>query len=284
MTYLSLHTVLTGLLMMTKMNEMELVFSNYKEPLKKVEGGFGYWGALGMTANGSLVQCHECGKLVKNLGIHAFNAHGLRAMEYRDKYKLSHTTSLVSETFRNELKANMLRYLASLTPQERKKRANHLKSFLKQGHTVKQSLESKNKHGYCPDQLLQKILDVKKILGRVPTTKEFRDEMNKIGKGRAFILIYNTFGSWNKALQLLKLPINEKQYTTRWNDETLLGLLKEFYERHNRLPTKSDCLRGLLPSLMLYRTHFGGLPRARRLAGLPLSIGYAAPALYKKRK
>lgn len=50
-------------------NPKDLILGPYKLPLKKVEEGFGYYGAISLTADNKYIQCHVCGRLRKNLSL-----------------------------------------------------------------------------------------------------------------------------------------------------------------------------------------------------------------------
>ena len=99
-------------------NNATLVLVNYKEPLIEVEKGFGYLGALRMTQDGTLMECHVCGQLYKDVGRHVNNAHNITATQYREKFQLARTTALVSEAEREERKRRAMKYFKSLTRDE----------------------------------------------------------------------------------------------------------------------------------------------------------------------
>lgn len=242
---------------------MELTVANYKLPLKKTT--FGYLGTLSFTKDGTKVQCHICGELVEQLAWHARRAHSLTPEQYRNAFDLAKGTSLISEDLRKRLAINGMNRWNSMTKQER---ATFTKPRSHENHYKGASLETKNKRGHCPDQLLQKIKDFKIERGRVPSLREFRLEMNRKRNGGVVAMIYNTFGSWNTALKLAKLKINAPTQK-RYSDDVLLKSLKVFFDVHQKIPTKSDAARGLIPDIGAYRNHFGGIVRARKLAGLP---------------
>lgn len=59
-----------------------LIYENYKEPLKAIpkSEGFGYYGTLATTADKRLVQCHICGELRSKDAV--------RAKKRRERIKL----------------------------------------------------------------------------------------------------------------------------------------------------------------------------------------------------
>lgn len=258
--------------------ESGLTFKHYKEPLLKVpkKDGFGFYGALLMTEDGDKCQCHICGKLFSGLSRHVNQAHKINVFDYREKFMLARSTALVSETFRDRLKQNTLDWIA----REEKKNGKHWRekmykkigkmgSLKRRNHyQPKESLESKNKKGTCPDQLLAKIQEVAKKIGKTPTLHEFIFET---GGQRFKHLIFVTFGSWLNALKMAKLQPREHSGTgvmRKYSDEELLEYLQIFAQENNRIPTYSDCRRGLLPTYEVFTRRFGSMPKAREIAGV----------------
>lgn len=261
--------------------EEGLILGPYKEPLKTVEGGFGYLGALTFDTLGK-VQCHICGELFDNLAGHINNKHELSAKEYRVKYDLALGTRLISERYREEKKNNHLRYLMGLTPEQRHEhRARALKAIARLNEnrakgiyasSPQTSLEQKNKRGICPDQLLEVIRRAHDHYGHTPTLREFETLMSC----RYREPIKRTFGGWNKAVIQAGLRLHTGKMgapkgvpRVRYTDEELLDYLRVFYQENGRIPTAGDCNRGLLPSYESYRGHFGSFPEARKKAGIP---------------
>ncbi len=253
-----------------------LTIKNYKEPLKKIpkEEGFGYYGTICATTDGTKLQCHICGELFDSLSLHIFQAHKISTGEYKDKFQLARQTALVSESRREKRKQVSLawvekqknkygenwRYEVCFKPKKTydRKKIKHYKG----------TLETKNKRGTCPDQLLSKIHEVEKKLGRTPSFVEF---MNETGGQRYSSLIVRTFGTWIQALKMAKLQPKEriaKSVKTRYTDEELLEYLVNFARENQSVPTWSDFNRGLLPTFGIYTKRFGSIEKARELAGV----------------
>lgn len=242
------------------MNEF-LTLKHYKEPLKEVKGGFGFYGAIQVTLDGSKIQCHECGELFGNVGLHAWHRHDLTATAYKEKYQLSPSTALISEQDRLERKERALRQFMSMTKKEREAWSKKGRKLSMRSHR-KESLELKNKKGTCPDQLLGHINEAADAIGHVPSKKEFIEFW---GSQRYVHLIYKTFGSYRKAVEQAKLIPRGTPY---YSDEELLEKLRSFKEMNGIIPTGTDCKRNLLPSRKTYQRRFGGLAKARSLAGI----------------
>ena|SRR3990167_8808946 len=256
-----------------------LVLNNYKEPLKKVENGFGYYGAVLLTLNGEKIQCHICGRLFNSVGAHLKDAHKINAVEYKNKFQLAQGTALISEKLRNVLKEQRLAYYHSglrykFTAEQRQRSKEILIENNKKRKGWKMPLEIKNKYGTCPEQTLAKISECKEKIGYVPSRIEFQ---NFCGGQRYLHLAKTHFGSWTNALK--KISLNNKPFkrgqVQKRSDEELLKSLKDFWEITKKIPTESESRRGNLPYGDLYRRRFGGWIKARELAGVPHpSVGH----------
>lgn len=255
-----------------------LVLVNYKEPLIQVKKGHGYVGALRMTQDGQLLECHVCGKLFDDVGRHANSAHKLTAVKYREKFQLARMTSLVSEAGRERRKRAGMLFWHSLTKEQRrehkKKSMERYAAWLKKnpnGGKFKIRLETKNERGSCPDQIADQIQKCAKALGHTPSKGEFLDWS---GSQRYIHLARSTFGGWHKAIAYAGLKPKAKYAHTKGkkmhlrSDDELLELLSLFHQETGRVPSHTDFKRGLLPSQEIYIRRFGTIPNARRLAGI----------------
>ncbi len=252
-----------------KVGDNFLTLGHYKEPLTALpEGqGFGFYGALLGSLDGEKVQCHICGGVYKFLGGHVRQSHKMDPVDYREQFQLAYMTSLVSEKERERRKKIMLDYLATRPKGWLKKaKLNASKGGLMSkgttGHQLR--LESLNKRGVCPEQLLAKIKEIKEKLKKVPSLKEF---VAACGTQRYKHLIFKVYGSWNQALEKLNLstkPSARDAYTKK----ELLDALKDFYKNTGLIPTRTDCVRHLLPSYSVYFRNFGGMKQARFAANI----------------
>lgn len=252
-----------------------ITIKNYKEPLKKIpkSKGVGWFGTLACTIDGEYVQCHVCGKFLASLPGHIYQSHKIKIAEYRERYELSPSTSLVAETERLRMRQEGLRSWAKMTVEQRehfRKKADKARQEGKMAHGKTITLETKNKRGTCPDQLLETIKRCAKEIGHTPSKKEFID----FHKSQRFVhLIYKTFGNWPNAIKMAKLqpkkyesPNNYRVYS----DDELLEYLTIFADENNRLPTFTDFKRDYLPSYDIYIRRFGSIKRARVAAGIAM--------------
>lgn len=261
----------------------ELIFYNYKEPLKKIKNGHGYYGVILSNKEGTKIQCHICGELYAELQAHVRQHHKVPVREYKEKYELAFTTSLVSEQIRTDRKIQTINWLNSMSADEKKKmREQQRKNWLAwrkkktQRNQPKQTLETKNKRGTCPDQLLAKINEVAKAIGHSPTKNDFIDYW----KSQKYVhIIYKTFGSWDKAKQmagqqiLTSNSVKQQKSWKRYTREELIEYMQVFYQENNRPPTETDCRRGLVPDSAVYKRMFGSMQNARNEAGIKEQVG-----------
>lgn len=257
-----------------------LTLKNYKEPLTKIKDGYGWYGTIAITTNGSQIQCHICGKLVEALPGHIYNTHKINTKAYKEKFGLGYGSALVSENIRIREKQRTLNFLKTLTDHEKKAYRQRQVQRLKDNrhkmkpHGYKKTLEHMNKDGSCPDQTLDQIKKVYEKVGHVPSKKEFIDEMD----GQRYVhLIYKHFGSWNKAIEMCKFnkendhrfdPQDKGKRKNRYTDEELLEYLRIYAEENRQIPTVTDFRRNLLPNYSCYISRFGTIEAARRLAGV----------------
>jgi len=254
-----------------------LVLLNYKEPLKKVTDGHGFYGAITVTKDGKGVQCHICGLLFSSVKDHIRHAHNISVPQYKEQFQLSDTSALISEELRQRFIDSSNTWYASLSPKEkealREKRRRGIIAYLKKhpegfAHGKSLRLEARNKRGTCPDQLLEKIRGIKEKLGHTPSKEEFIRET----KTQRFVhIIYKTFGSWSTAVRMSGMDAKEKHNASKgkhYTRDQLLDYLKIYYQENNRPPSASDCRRSLIPSLESYINRFGSFHNARLAAGI----------------
>lgn len=255
---------------------------HYKEPLTEIKNGFGYYGCLLSSTDGEKVQCAICGGLYGELSKHITPKHGITAREYKEKYGLAYSTALISEKIRESRKQTTLVWVEKMKRQHGADWRMYLRTMGQKGNLARRTtaqprltLESKNKRGTCPDQLLDRIIKVKEEIGHTPSKDEF---IAATGTQRYVHLIYKTFGSWTGAVSKagLRPKPNMGNLTERvgnqqkpyYEDEELLEYLRIFYEQNNKIPTETDCRRGMIPPSTTYARRFGSLVIARERAGI----------------
>lgn len=258
-----------------KTNQEDLVFAYYKEPLKEIPKGegFGYYGALLQNKEGTKIQCHICGDLFPMIGNH-LKMHETNAKEYRTEFELAKTTALVSDVTREKMRIGYVNWVSRMSPKEHRIYIERMRNNAKaldnhrDGFKAGIRLETRNKRGTCPAQLLQKIVDVAFELERTPTKREF---MDVVGGGKYMTPILKTYGTWSNAVALTGLAKAERKpefrLQRRYSDEDLLEYLRNFSETNRRVPMTTDFRRGILPLAKTYYERFGNIENARKLAG-----------------
>lgn len=252
----------------TTLSPDEIYYKDYKEPLKKVETGYGYMGTVAYSKSMDKVQCHICGLAFEALGQHIYSGHKIKTADYKKQFGLSPATALIGERLRDiHIKRAMHIYAENSDKliEGRKEFYKTHKGKLDRTRS-KQSLEYKNLNGTCPDQLLDKIQKLAERLHKTPSTPEF---IREYGSEKYYDRIRETFGSWENALRMLHMKGVTQEQIERHEPAKLLEYLRNFYKIHGRLATTSDARRALIPSCTTYQKKFGTMNEARILAGLP---------------
>lgn len=246
----------------------KVAFYKYKEPLQKINNGFGFQGVLIYSKNRDKIQCHICGKFFRALNnYHLQKIHKITAAEYKEQFGLRQTTALIGEGTREKLLHRLDNMPESYWIQKMKslKRAQQIKNH---PGGQKWRIEQKNLKGTCPNQLLQKIQVLANELHTTPTGKQF---LNKY-RGMYMGSIRATFGTYEEAVRMAKLTPHREIEAKKFSTPNLLNYFKIFYKIHKRVPRDSDHKRGLLPDFNVYINRFGSINRARLLANIPILL------------
>lgn len=249
-------------------NTTEPVYLHYKEPLKPIENGYGYYGTLATDPGQTHVQCHICGNFFYHLGAHVRFKHGMKASEYKEQFGLYMRQSLLAQKTREEYikrsasndkwtREQMIEHLRSI----RKRKAEMIKNGEIQTSRrgiVASPAERKNIEGRCVDQLRMKIVDITRADGIPPTSRDFK---KWYGHGY-YSSILATFGTWNNALEAAGLA-KRSQGNMAYTDEEILQAVMRFQEIHDRQVSYSDFdNEDMLPSKRVIQ-RFGGIKKLR---------------------
>ena len=138
----------------------------WAEKAPYVMSGHSVLGALEYNQEQEIVKCHECGDWFKELGVHAYRAHGIKAAVYKSERGISFGSSLSAIASRKK-RAKSLR-----------KRGLVGKHPFKRGHephgNAHYSPEVRNLHMVCKAQLMHKTRELALRLKRTPTAEELR--------------------------------------------------------------------------------------------------------------
>lgn len=240
------------------------IMHGYKEPLRPVKDGFGYYGVVTYDKDEAKTQCHYCGYFFTNLGIHLHHMHGTKVAEYKQQFGLRKQKSLVA----TKTRAKYISSFEKLTESQRQQKYAALKlgwALKKAGETRNvggvKSLEKRNEEGSCPDQLLDKIKQLADQLGRTPSQREFASHY-----GGYLNAVRLTFGTWTDALKVLKLSPAPSGKPPVYTQAAIIKMLQGFEKKHGRRPHISDVRDGLLPSQWTMTQYFGSWSKAVREA------------------
>jgi len=122
---------------------------------------------------------------------------------------------------------------------------------------------------YSDSYLLNILKRYKEENNRTPSQANFSKTKNT--KYPSYMTYINRFGSWNNALELAGLSLNEYHHNNL-SDEELLNYLIKFKEKSGRTPINDDFENNKeYPSYRTYMSRFGSWNNALELAGLSVN-------------
>lgn len=123
------------------------------------------------------------------------------------------------------------------------------------------------------DLIIKAIKDFYIKYNYVPTEKDFQNNPSNT-------TVRRYFGSWNKAIEEAGFAAN---YTSKWNKETIIEKIKNFYYLNNRIPQMRDFYgNDNYPSKNTVAYHFGSWNSAITKSGfIAVYGGYGAPTVAK---
>jgi hypothetical protein len=215
-------------------------------------------GALEYDQENDLVKCHECGLFFKALAPHARQIHRMRAREYKIAHGLRIRSALIAESTRRLYsKASIRKCVGGPQAQMAALRALNT-SPNRSKKTRSRIIETDNSKRMCDAQILQRLRDATKQLGRPPTLRELSEFHFSVST------LARHFGSLRRLFELAR--IQGRDSGGKWGTAALLAFINNFIHIHGREPHTSDADRGLIPSSRVYSNRFGGLGRAIALA------------------
>ncbi len=213
-----------------------VTFYNYKEPLMKYTGGYGFVGALVFDSETKKIQCHLCGQWFLSLPPHLAKEHNMRAQAYKEEVGLNKSTALINEDVRAKLIAKGLeKRMKNLRPNK----SHSKESRRKISETLKKNtLENQNLRGTCPMQLLDRLKKKYIELGRTPSE-------NELGCYDTMVKVH---GSMKMACQLAGVPYrkpsstiaHERGTNRKFTKVQCLEWLESFVDLNGRLPKYKD--------------------------------------------
>lgn len=252
------------------MENNKIVYDGNEEFTEPVEGGFGYYGIVGHTEDGSKLQCHICGELFVGLTAHITGGHGLSAPQYKERFRLSATSVLLGSLARR-----VVIQVARQKQRERGSTVNKDWPAQPNGRARRPSiltLERDLRRGTAPKQLIDQLWQLKGELGRVPLKKDWR----KYYKGK-MTTIYRHFGGWSAFVDSAGMTSFTTEKFKKGSKEVILERWTNFYLKYGRVPTLTECVNkvdGLFYSKSYY-SRFGSIKELNRL--VLRNLGYKEP-------
>ena len=169
----------------------------WEPPFMPVKKGFGYHGIVAEDSKTGELQCHVCGKWTEMLTSHFSAKHKLTGVQYRKKFGLLTSTALKSKRIRL-LQSKLITKLQKEGKMNVGNKGGYgftkgnKESANRKG--IKKADEAKNKYGVCDLQIMTKIIDLSKKLGKTPSLCEIEKEY---GRGLITIMHYR-YGSYIK--------------------------------------------------------------------------------------
>lgn len=247
--------------------------SGYKEPMRRVEDGHGYYGAITTTNDGKHIQCHICGYYVGRLSSHVRTKHKIGPEEYKVTYGLRIKDGLLSplERFKQQITYNKY---ARKSPEEFK-RMSELAVKAKKDNDVESGgdqwrAQTRNERGLCRDQTIAKIRKVAEMCGGVPTSPVYKETFGGLD------VVNHWFGTWMQGVEAAgcTTTVEAKKLSDAALRERILEQFNEFYEREGRTPQTSDLAAksNTLPTLKQVQRIFHTFNNARAEAGVPTLV------------
>lgn len=258
-----------------KPNYQDINTEPFKEPMLKVEDGFGYYGAVTTSKDGEFIQCHICGYFFKVLIRHVMNKHQISSRDYKVSHGLRLKDGLLAPKMREELieRFEKHRSAAGFGTDENNKKAWEASKQKRESGELQTGGSTwtgitRNERALCRAQVLEKIKHVAEVNDGLITNKLMIQEYGEEYRAT----IKTQFGSWKNALHEADLLTFEelKNKTFKKRKKDMIQRIKSFYLETGHPPYSSDFNSNSdLPAQQWVSKNFGTLNKARRLAGVP---------------
>lgn len=157
----------------------EINIEKWIPPFVSNDTGFGYVGVVAEDVGTGKLQCSECGNWFEQLPSHYAVKHDMTGKQYKKKFGLLTGTALKSKRIR----LIQSKTISKLQKEGKMGVGNNLgKSPFVKGnkHAANRkgkpkAIESQNAFGVCDLQIMTKIIDLAKKLGKTPTLVDIKD-------------------------------------------------------------------------------------------------------------
>lgn len=253
----------------------DITTAGYKEPMQKVEDGFGFYGAVTRTNDGQHIQCHICGYYYANVSAHVIGKHAMNSRQYKETYGLRIGDGLLApglrvkmqEVYNDHLRKVAVQYLPQAWAAAEEKRKNG--DFTPGGDMW--TAQTRNEKGMCRAQTIAKMKRIADQQNGYIEEKQFYEEY---GSGQREVIAH-WFGSWDGALEATGYTGFKMRRAQQKEQvvEHAIGAVADFYESEGRTPQFSDFMaRQELPNPRKMSRVFGSLNELRRQSGAPRLI------------
>lgn len=177
--------------------------NKWEPPFMPVDGGHGFLGVLAEDFETGELQCHICGKWFPQLSTHIVLGHKMENCdEYRTEFGLFKGTALKSKKLRliqsktisrlqKEGKMHVGTRLGNKVGKSPFKKGKHNK-YAANRKGWKKPVEGANQYGRCDLQIMTKIMDLQKKLGKTPSLVEIKKEYG----GGIISVMHSRYGSY----------------------------------------------------------------------------------------
>ena len=147
----------------------------YVPPFEPVKEGHGFLGVVLEDVKSGFLQCHICGRWYGIFNSHLAKIHGTNSDEYRKRFGLSKSTALKSKKVRLRQSQVMID-MRKDNPKKFGRKFGIKNVFAGNRKDKPKSSETRNKYGVCNLQIMDRIILLKKKLGKTPTLIDLKEE------------------------------------------------------------------------------------------------------------
>lgn len=184
----------------------------YIPPFEKVKDGFGFMGVMIEDFESGKLQCSICGEWFETLPNH-LRSHNILSSDYKIRFGLLVSTALKSK----KMRLRQSKIMQGLRWKNKSNRGSFKKnnSFAGNRKGKSKALESRNKYGVCDLQIMQKVIELKKEIGKTPTLTQLKDRY-----GNVFLThLYKRYGSYIKYCNEIGMNPNYSNFNPKYNRE-----------------------------------------------------------------
>ena len=188
----------------------------YVPPFEKNDTGFGFKGVLVEDSESGKIECSICGNWFHQISHSHLTKHGTTGVAYKQQFGLLTSTALKSKQMRIRQSEVMIKL--------RKDNKNNRLAF-KRGNSYcanrkdkPKSVESQNKFGVCELQVLERVRELTRELGKTPTLIDLKERYG----GGIVTILHKRYQSYIKVCHNLGLEANYSSHNPKYSREYFL--------------------------------------------------------------